>query len=140
MHDDNNPELVWDRYENHVKTDEKFDSNLKSAILQLTSKFNEWDGDPWIHLSDKSLSTYFEKIGNYTRTPIKIQSDGSITLRVIAFNEGSKIYDEFQENISNIDKYIKDKISDGRVKIRVAPEIWIPKVELILKILEKYCH
>lgn len=139
IQDDHHPELIWNRYENHVKTNQEFDTNLRSAILQLISKFDEWDADPWLHLSDMSVLVYFEKVKDYGYTPIKIRTDGSISLRPEAFNDDQKTLDEFRNNISNIDQDIKDKISAGGEIIRVPQKIWVPKVNQIIQVLEKFC-
>lgn len=136
IHDDDHPELIWRRYENHVK---KFDANLSSAILQLILKFEEWVADPWLHLSDMSVLVYFEKVRDYGYTPIKIRTDGSISLRPEAFHDDQKTLDEFRNDISNIDQYIKTKISVGGEIIRVPQKIWVPKVSQLIQVLEKFC-
>lgn len=136
IHDDDHPELIWNRYENHVK---KFDANLGSAILQLISKFDEWDADPWLNLSNMSVLVYFEKVKDYHYAPIKIRTDGNISLKTEAFSDDQKTLDEFRNDISNIDQGIRDKISAGEEIIRVPQKIWVPKVNQIIQVLEKFC-
>jgi len=136
IHDYDHPELIWNRYEDYIK---KFDADLSSAILQLISKFDEWAADPWLHLSDMSVLVYFEKVKDYDYTPIKIRTDGSISLRPEAFNNDQKTLDEFRNDISNIDQDIKDKISAGGEIIRVPQKIWVPKVSQLIQVLEKFC-
>lgn len=132
-------ELVWKRYTDYVKTNQEFDANLSSAILQLISKFDEWKAIPWLHLTDMSLIVYFKKIKNYSHVPIKIQTDGKISLRTDAFDDDQKTLDEFRNDISNFDQDIKDKISAGRIHVRVPHEIWVPKVSQLIQMLEKFC-
>jgi len=137
IHDDDG-RAVLDRYEKHVKENSEFDSDLKSAILKLTSKFDEWEGWPWLHLSDMSLVVYFKKVKYYGHAPIKIHADGSIALRTAAFNDDSKTLDEFRADVSSIDQEVKEKISAGGVSIGVPHETWVPKIDSVLNVLEKY--
>ena len=140
IHDDDHPEIIFSAYEKYVKADQSMESSLKDAIMKLISKFREWGAYGWLNQNSKQIDIYFDKVDDGSSTPIIINTEGSISLRPNAFQKISETFKNFRTDISEIDVYIKDKISSTKgMKIHTPQEIWVPKVNLILNILEKYC-
>ena len=139
VNDDVDATWIWEKYGNHVKTNTRFTVDLKNAIVKLCSKFQEWDGDPYLNLSSKQIDFGFKNVENWKTTPVIIFPDGALSLRPEAFKEEEK-RKGFQKNISDIDEFIQNKITTTKgMKIKIPIEIWAPKVEIILNVLEKYC-
>ncbi len=140
IHDDNDSEPIFLTYEKYVNANQTMEPSLKDAITKLISKFREWNAYAWLNQNSKQIDIYFDKVDDGNSTPIIINPEGSISLRPNAFQKIPETFKNFRTDISEIDTYIQDKISSTKgMKIHTPQEIWVPKVNLILNILEKYC-
>jgi len=140
IHDDDNSEIIFSKYENYIHTTSSLEQPLKDGILKIISKFREWNAYLWLNQTNKQLDVYFDSVDDGGSTPIIINPEGSISLRPNAFQKDPDKINRFREDISKIDPYIQEKISNTKgMKIHTPQKIWLPKLELILRVLEKYC-